>query len=176
MLRRFTGALHPRTSLLCLRSALRYQPVPWQRTMSSRLPAVDPPLSTALPSDSYQLLPTNEKAGSREDTLFDRQVEDVRQWWGSERYKSIKRPYTAEDIVSKRGALQQTYASSLMARKLFNLLKERAAAGEPVHTMGAIDPVQVRFEGTLPFCVLYLGVQARPCSWNLIESARNVPC
>ena len=30
-----------------------------------------------------------------------------------------------------------------MARKLFNLFKARAAAGEPVHTMGAIDPIQM---------------------------------
>lgn len=30
-----------------------------------------------------------------------------------------------------------------MARKLFNLIKEREAAGEPIHTMGAIDPVQM---------------------------------
>ena len=30
-----------------------------------------------------------------------------------------------------------------MARKLFNLLAERAAEGKPVHTMGAIDPVQM---------------------------------
>ncbi|KAJ6151565.1 hypothetical protein N7470_007162 [Penicillium chermesinum] len=59
------------------------------------------------------------------------------------RYEGIKRPYSAADVVSKRGSLQQTYPSSLMARKLFNLLNERAAAGEPVHTMGAIDPVQM---------------------------------
>jgi len=30
-----------------------------------------------------------------------------------------------------------------MARKLFNLLEERANEGKPVHTMGAIDPVQM---------------------------------
>lgn len=104
------------------------------RAMSSHLPSVKPPLSTILPSDSYQLLPTSTKAGSAEDALFDQQVEDVRQWWASSRYEGIKRPYSAEDVVSKRGSTQQTYLSSLMARKLFNLLKERATAGEPVHT------------------------------------------
>lgn len=111
--------------------------------MSTKFSAVTPPLSTTLPSDSYQLLSTSEKASYQEDALFEQQVEDVRQWWASERYKGIKRPYSAEDVVSKRGTLQQTYPSSLMARKLFNLFKERAAAGEPVHTMGAIDPVQM---------------------------------
>ena len=111
--------------------------------MLSSLPSISPPVSTALPSDSFQLLPEAEKPGDAEDLLFQKQVEDVKEWWASDRYKGIKRPYSAEDVVSKRGTLQQTYPSSLMARKLFNLLNERAAAGLPVHTMGAIDPVQM---------------------------------
>jgi len=139
MIRRSVINLPRKTSQLWLRS-IPLQPLP---RMRSSLSAITTPLSTALPSDSYQLLPTSEKAGTQEDALFDQQVEDVVQWWASERYNGIKRPYSAEDVISKRGALQQTYPSSLMARKLFNLLNERAAAGEPVHTMGAIDPVQM---------------------------------
>lgn len=110
------------------------QPRHTVRAMSSRLPAVKPPLSTALPSDSYQLLPTSEKNGAAEDALFAQETEDVKQWWASPRYEGIRRPYSAEDVVSKRGTVQQTYPSSLMARKLFNLLKERAEVGKPVHT------------------------------------------
>ncbi|KAK5189546.1 mitochondrial 2-methylisocitrate lyase [Exophiala xenobiotica] len=109
----------------------------------SSLPPVEPPVSASLPSDSFQLLSTEGKAGDAEDLLFQQQVEDVKKWWASPRYKGIKRPYTPEDVVSKRGTLQQTYPSSIMARKLFNLLAERAAEGKPVHTMGAIDPVQM---------------------------------
>lgn len=120
----------------CIRPSpiLLAQPRHTARAMSSHLPAVKPPLSTALPSDSYQLLPLGEKIGPTEDALFNKEVEDVKQWWASARYDGIKRPYSAEDVVSKRGTLQQTYPSSLMARKLFNLFKEKAAAGEPVHT------------------------------------------
>jgi isocitrate lyase len=101
---------------------------------SATLERVDPPVSTALPGDSFQLLPEASKAGQAEDALFEEQVQQVRDWWASARYKGIKRPYSAEDVVSKRGALQQSYPSSLMARKLFNLFEERAAKGEPVHT------------------------------------------
>ena len=86
------------------------------------------------PASTYQLLPEREKAGSAEDVLFDQQVAEVNRWWTSPRFKDIKRPYSAEDVVSKRGALQQAYPSSLMARKLYHLLEKRAAAGEPVHT------------------------------------------
>ncbi|OJJ43052.1 hypothetical protein ASPZODRAFT_1207874 [Penicilliopsis zonata CBS 506.65] len=109
----------------------------------STLPTVVPPVSTVLPSDSYQLLATGDKAGAAEDALYEQQIKDVEAWWSSPRFEGIRRPYSAADIVSKRGSLQQTYPSSLMARKLFNLLNERAAQGEPVHTMGAIDPVQM---------------------------------
>src|SRR5437016_640864 len=101
---------------------------------SSTTPAINPSISTVLPSDPFQLLSTAEKAGSAEDDLFSQQVANVNAWWSSPRFEGIKRPYSAEDVVSKRGSLQQTYPSSLMARKLFNLLKERGAKGEPVHT------------------------------------------
>jgi isocitrate lyase len=112
------------------------------RMSSSALKAVDPPVSAALPGDSFQLLPEASKAGQAEDALFDEQVQAVRDWWASPRYKGIKRPYSAEDVVSKRGSLQQSYPSSLMARKLFNLLEEKAAEGEPVHTSAYVrDPV-----------------------------------
>lgn len=120
-------------------SSIRFSPM--IRSVSTLKP-VQPPVSTSLPSDSFQLLPESEKP-SAEDALFNQQVEDVKSWWNTPRYKGIKRPYTPEDVVSKRGTLQQTYPSSLMARKLFNLLAERSAEGKPVHTMGAIDPVQM---------------------------------
>ena len=78
--------------------------------------------------------------GSSEDALYDQQIRDVESWWASDRYKGIKRPYTAHDIVSKRGSFQTQYPSSLMARKLFNLLEEKAAKGEPLHTSKSPDP------------------------------------
>ncbi|KAE9379918.1 isocitrate lyase and phosphorylmutase [Stipitochalara longipes BDJ] len=107
------------------------------------LKPLDNPISTALPSDSFQLLPESQKAGAAEDALYDQQIKDVEAWWASPRYEGIKRPYSPADVVSKRGSQLQSYPSSVMARKLFNLIKEREAKGEPIHTMGAIDPVQM---------------------------------
>ena len=122
--------------LCCLRVpfSLHKSPVMSSKRAYSSLPTIDPPVSSGLPSDSYQLLSTSEKQGLSEDALFEQQVQDVKQWWTSPRYRGIKRPYSAEDVVGKRGSLQQTYPSSLMARKLFKLLDERAESGEPVHT------------------------------------------
>ena len=134
MIRRTARTPCPPLRRTCPAALLRIRPAYPIRTMATQLPTVEPPISATLASDSYQLLSASAKSGSTEDALFDQQVRDVKQWWASSRYKGVKRPYSAEDVVSKRGTLQQTYPSSLMARKLFNLFRERAAAGAPVHT------------------------------------------
>ncbi|KAL1887853.1 mitochondrial 2-methylisocitrate lyase [Sporothrix stenoceras] len=107
------------------------------------IPTVEPPLSKVLLSDAFQLLPEAKKAGAAEDALYESQLKEVKEWWASPRFEGIKRPYTAADVVSKRGSQVQQYPSSTMARKLWELVRERSAAGEPIHTLGAIDPVQM---------------------------------
>lgn len=101
--------------------------------MSSTLAPVQPPLPSTRPTDSFQLLKESEKPDAEQE-IFDQQIQEVKEWWSSPRYKGIKRPYSPEDVVSKRGSLQQVYPSSLMARKLFNLLEERYSQKQPVHT------------------------------------------
>ncbi|KAI0120667.1 isocitrate lyase [Xylariales sp. AK1849] len=146
MLRRAVTRL-PRRVALPLRSTSSSTVTlarPLSTTLSRMsLPSVNPPVSTALPSDSFQLLFEADKAGAAEDALYERQMNEVEAWWASPRYEGIKRPYTAADVVSKRGSQLQNYPSSVMARKLFNLIRERVSKGEPIHTMGAIDPVQM---------------------------------
>lgn len=92
------------------------------------------PFSAAPSSDAFQLLPESRKAGAAEDDLYEAQIKEVETWWRSPRYEGIKRPYSAADVVSKRGSQQQFYPSSVMARKLFNLVQERIAEGKPIHT------------------------------------------
>lgn len=75
-----------------------------------------------------------------EQADFERKVKKVIDWWATPRYKGIRRPYFAEDVVKKRGTLKQKYPSSKMAKKLFALLSERAEKGEPVHTSMYLSP------------------------------------
>jgi isocitrate lyase len=107
---------------------------PWRMTADKILQTSTSPLNTILPCDSFQLLPESSKAGAAEDALFDAQVKQLEDWWKSPRFAGIKRPYSAEDVVKRRGTLQQVYPSSVMARKLFELFEKRAAEGQPVHT------------------------------------------
>ena len=71
------------------------------------------------------------------------QVAALEASWATPRYAGITRPYSAADVVARRGTLQQVHPSTVLARKLYELLEERAGEGKPVHTMGAIDPAQM---------------------------------
>ncbi|KAI4154931.1 MAG: hypothetical protein L6R39_001328 [Caloplaca ligustica] len=99
-----------------------------------------PPGSQTSPAPRLQTERASRKA---EDKAFSEQVESLKRVWNLPKCKAIKRTWTAESVASKRGTLKQEYPSSLMARKLDKLLWEKSAAGRPVHTMGAIDPVQM---------------------------------
>lgn len=98
---------------------------------SSTNPFSSSSVSTA---DAFQLLPESQKAGEAEDALYESEIKEVEAWWSSPRFSGIRRTYTAADVVSKRGSQKINYPSSVMATKLFNLLKEREAKRQPVHT------------------------------------------
>lgn len=81
---------------------------------------------------------------------FAREVRDVKQWWASgSRFRHTKRPYTAEEAVGMRGTIPETFASNLMAQKLWAELEACRERKGFTHTFGALDPVQVTNEEIL---------------------------
>jgi isocitrate lyase len=76
---------------------------------------------------------------------FQNEVKAVEEFFKLPRFDRTKRPYTAADVVSKRGTIQQKYASDLTAQKLHKLLqtKARGEGGGCSFTYGALDPVQI---------------------------------
>jgi len=74
---------------------------------------------------------------SAEQRRFREQVAAVERWWTSPRFARVKRPYTAEQVVSKRGTLPISYPSDVQAKKLFALLETHFKNGTPSHTYGA---------------------------------------
>ncbi|KAJ3738428.1 isocitrate lyase icl [Lentinula detonsa] len=74
---------------------------------------------------------------SNERAAFEAEVKQVEQWWKSPRFARVTRPYTAADVVSKRGTIKIEYPSNILAQKLFALLSEHAKRGTPSHTYGA---------------------------------------
>ncbi|KAG5926245.1 isocitrate lyase, partial [Claviceps africana] len=75
-----------------------------------------------------------------EDELFAREVEQVKAWWRDARWRFTKRPFTAEQIVSKRGHLRIEYPSNAQAKKLWGILEERfkAEQGRLVHYLDTV--------------------------------------
>ncbi|KAH3682047.1 hypothetical protein WICPIJ_006983 [Wickerhamomyces pijperi] len=61
----------------------------------------------------------------------------------SPRFKNIKRPYQAADLVKFKGTLPIEYPSSHQSKKLLKLLNENFTQRTPVHTLGVTDPVQL---------------------------------
>lgn len=79
-----------------------------------------------------------------EKAAFDARVAAMESFFALPRFASTTRPYTAAAVASKQGTLPPlALPNSLLADKLYALLQRASAEGLPLHTMGAIDPVQM---------------------------------
>ncbi|KAF8840765.1 isocitrate lyase and phosphorylmutase [Paxillus ammoniavirescens] len=78
-----------------------------------------------------------------ERAAFQAEVAQVERWFQSPRFARVTRPYTAAQVVSKRGTIPIKYPAEMQGKKLFALLSQHAKNGTPSHTYGALDPVQV---------------------------------
>ncbi|CAM9876957.1 unnamed protein product [Discosporangium mesarthrocarpum] len=74
---------------------------------------------------------------------FSHEVEKIKRWWATPRFRHTSRPFCAEEVVTLRGSISETYASDVQAKKLWDLIEEKHATGGFSHTFGALDPVQV---------------------------------
>lgn len=80
---------------------------------------------------------------AEEQRAFEAEAGEIKAWWKTDRFRLITRPYSAEDVASKRGTLKQTYPSDIQAKKLWSLLQVHKANKTASFTYGALDPIQV---------------------------------
>lgn len=66
-------------------------------------------------------------AMDNEEQYYQDEVKQIKQWWTDSRWRFTKRPYTAEQIASKRGNLPIEYPSNAMAKKLWKTVEQRFA-------------------------------------------------
>jgi len=93
---------------------------------------------------SIPALPLQPPSLDEENAQFEARTKEMEEFFSLPRFEGIKRPYSAASVASKQGSLPVTpLPGSLLADKLFALLKKSASEKKPVHTMGAIDPVQM---------------------------------
>ncbi|KAF7563041.1 hypothetical protein G7046_g1089 [Stylonectria norvegica] len=78
-----------------------------------------------------------------EDEIFQQEVAAVKAWWSESRWRHTKRPFTAEQIVSKRGYLPVNYPSNAQAKKLWTILENRFDNRDASYTYGCLEPTMV---------------------------------
>ncbi|RMZ91814.1 hypothetical protein DV736_g940, partial [Chaetothyriales sp. CBS 134916] len=75
-----------------------------------------------------------------EEQKYLQDVEAVKKWWTDSRWRYTKRPYTAEQIVQKRGTIKIEYPSNIQAKKLWKMVEERFATKTVSATYGCLEP------------------------------------
>lgn len=84
--------------------------------------------------------PTTEQ----ESTALQSRIDLLTQFFSLPRFASLTRPYTPSSVASKQGTLPPLpLPSTLLAEKLWSVLERASGEGRPVHTLGAVDPVQM---------------------------------
>ncbi|KAH9982766.1 isocitrate lyase [Lactifluus volemus] len=77
------------------------------------------------------------------DALASR-IATVETFFSQPRFSGLSRPYSAAAVASKQGTLPPLpLPSTLLADKLYAVFDRAAKERKPVHTLGAVDPVQM---------------------------------
>lgn len=89
-------------------------------------------------------LPIHPPDLATEAAEFEARVAHLTSYFSQPRFANITRPYTPRDVALKQGSAPVLpLPASLLADKLFRIFEDASEKGLPVHTMGAIDPVQM---------------------------------
>jgi isocitrate lyase len=78
-----------------------------------------------------------------EDRQFAEEVQAVKNWWKDSRWRYTKRPFTAEQIVAKRGNLKIDYPSAVQAKKLWNTVENNFKTKQASFTYGCLEPTMI---------------------------------
>ncbi|KAI9813263.1 MAG: isocitrate lyase 1 [Pycnora praestabilis] len=89
------------------------------------------------------IVPSTMSFIDQEDQLYQADVDAVKQWWTDSRWRYTKRPFTAEQIVAKRGNLKIAYPSNVMSKKLWNIVENRFKTGDTSFTYGCLEPTML---------------------------------
>jgi isocitrate lyase len=109
-----------------------------------RLSSLSRVLTRRAMSSQVPILPVRAPTANEESLEFENRTSEMAEFFALPRFASLKRPYPPSAVASKQGSLPVLpLPSTLLADKLHNILSKAAEEGKPVHTMGAIDPVQM---------------------------------
>ncbi|CZT49431.1 isocitrate lyase [Rhynchosporium secalis] len=78
-----------------------------------------------------------------EEKIYLDEVASVKKWWSDSRWRATKRPFTAEQIVAKRGNLKIEYPSNTQSKKLWKILEDRFKTQDASFTYGCLEPTML---------------------------------
>ncbi|OQD90798.1 hypothetical protein PENANT_c001G08693 [Penicillium antarcticum] len=78
-----------------------------------------------------------------EDRKYAEEVQAVKTWWNDSRWRYTKRPFTAEQIVAKRGNLTIDYPSNVQAKKLWSIVESNFQNKQASFTYGCLEPTMI---------------------------------
>src|SRR5512138_3239360 len=89
---------------------------------------------------------------------FDQEVEEVRRWFASARFKGIKRVYSAREVVEQRGTIRPDYAVARGAAEAFHeRLRQLFEQKRCITTFGPYSPGQAVAMKRMGIEGIYLG-------------------
>ncbi len=89
---------------------------------------------------------------------FDREVEELRRWFASPRFKGITRVYSAREVVEQRGTIRPDYAVARTAAEAFHeRLRQLFAERRCITTFGPYSPGQAVAMKKMGIEGIYLG-------------------
>lgn len=98
---------------------------------------------------------------NNEEQWYKQEIDKVNKWFSSDRWTSLKRPYTAYDVVRLRSTIPVEYPiSNYFSKKLWRLFKECATKKEYLSTFGALDPIQAIQMSKYQKCIYVSGWQS----------------
>lgn len=105
-----------------------------------------------------------------EEQLFDDEVKAIKRWWSDTRWRYTKRPFTAEQIVSKRGNLKIDYPSNVQSKKLWNIVEAKFKVGLPLYLVSHV--LQADFDLRMATLAIPMVSWSQPCSrkWQNIST------
>ena len=93
--------------------------------LAERLKQVASAVSSSIFPHNVETSTTKMSNLDAEEQAFQDEVKQLKQWWSDARWRYTRRPYTAEQIASKRGNLKIEYASNAMAKKMWKIVEKR---------------------------------------------------
>jgi isocitrate lyase len=89
---------------------------------------------------------------------FDKEIEQLRQWFQSPRFRGIKRVHTAREVVEQRGTIRPDYAVARGAAEAFyTRLRQLFAEKKSITTFGPYSPGQAVAMKRMGIEGIYLG-------------------